>query len=90
MPEDWGPGLANKKGVATRWTDPSNPGSGIRIDQGSPGSGWPSQQFDHVVVRSGGQIIGPDGKPIVGSLAGNPQAHIPLSDWLTWSSWSQP
>ena len=90
VPKDWGPGLANKKGVGTRWTDPANPGNGIRIDEGIPGSSWPSQQVDHVVVRSGGQILGPDGKPIVGSLAQNPQAHIPLSDWQNWSSWNTP
>jgi hypothetical protein len=90
VPKDWGPGLANKKGIGIRWTDPTNPGNGIRIDEGIPGSSWPSQQVDHVVVRSGGQILGPDGKPIVGSLAQNPQAHIPLSDWLNWSSWSMP
>lgn len=90
VPSSWGPGLANKKGVGTRWTDPANQGNGIRIDQGIPGSGWPSQQVDHVVVRSGGKILGPDGKPIVGSLAENPQAHIPLSDWLKWADWNLP
>jgi RHS repeat-associated protein len=90
VPEDWGPGLPNKKGVGTRWTDPSNPGNGVRIDQGNPDSPLPSQQSDHVVVRNGGRIIGPDGKPIVGSLSENPQAHIPLSEWLNWTNWNSP
>ena len=90
VPNDWGPGLANRKGVGTRWTDPSNPGNGIRIDQGTPGVGGASQQVDHVVVRSAGRILGPDGKPIVGSLSQNPQANIPLSDWRNWSSWNTP
>ena len=90
VPSEWGPGAANSKGVGTRWTDPANQGNGVRIDQGSPSSGFPSQQVDHVVVRSGGNILGPDGKPIVGSLSENPQAHIPLSDWLNWSSWNAP
>ena len=90
LPSSWGPGTPNVKGVGTRWFDPANKGNGIRIDQGLPGSSFASQQVDHVVVRSGGQILGPDGKPIVGSLSQNPQAHIPLSDWLTWSSWSTP
>lgn len=90
LPSSWGPGTPNAKGVGTRWFDPANKGNGIRIDQGIPGSSFPSQQIDHVVVRSGGRVLGPDGKPIVGSLSQNPQAHIPLSDWLTWSSWSTP
>jgi RHS repeat-associated protein len=90
LPNSWGPGTPNTKGVGTRWFDPANKGNGIRIDQGIPGSSFPSQQVDHVVVRSGGRILGPDGKPIVGSLSENPQAHIPLSDWLTWSSWGAP
>jgi hypothetical protein len=90
VPKNWGTGLANKKGAGTRWIDPTNPGNGIRIDEGISGSSWPSQQVDHVVVRSNGRILGPDGKPIAGSLAENPQAHIPLSDWLKWSSWNTP
>lgn len=59
------------EGCRTRWTDPSSPGNGIRIDQGTPGVRGASQQVDHVVVRIGGRILGPDGKPIVGSLADN-------------------
>ncbi|MBW3084959.1 hypothetical protein KEM60_01150 [Austwickia sp. TVS 96-490-7B] len=88
LPGSWGPGVPNKKGVGTRWFDPSDSGNGVRIDQGFPGSPELSQQVDHVVVCSGGKVIGPDGKPIVGSLSDNPQAHIPLSDWMTWTSWN--
>jgi len=74
-------------------SSPSTPApkaNGIRIDEGVPGSSSPSQQVDHVVVRSGGRILGPDGEPIVGSLRDNPQAHLPLSDWLNWTSWNAP
>lgn len=49
-----------------------------------------SQRVDHVIVRRGGRILGPDGRPIVGSLKQNPDAHIPLSDWLKWTSWDTP
>lgn len=77
--------------VGTRWFDPAAPkANGIRVDQGIPGSSWTSQQVDHVVVRSGGRVLGPDGKPIVGSLKDNPQAHIPVADWLNWTSWNAP
>ena len=91
VPSAWGDGAANTKGVGTKWSDPSEPQANrIRIDDGVPGSAWPSQQVDHVVVHSGERILGPDGEPIVGSLRDNPQAHIPLSDWLNWSSWNAP
>jgi hypothetical protein len=90
IPKEWGPGLLNKKGVGTRWQDPNNQGNGVRIDQGSPNSSSPSQQADHVVVNSGGKILGPDGNPIAGSLKQNPQAHIPLSDWQNWQNWNSP
>ena len=49
----------------------TNPGNGIRIDEGIPSSSWPSQQVDHVVVRAGGRILGPDGKPIVAANGGD-------------------
>ncbi len=91
VPSGWGPGRPNIKGVGTRWTDPANQGNGIRIDQGNPLSTQVSQQVDHVVVRSGGEVIGRDGRPIVGSIKDNyDMAHIPLDEWLTWSSWNSP
>lgn len=50
--------MPNKKGVGTRWFDPFNPGKGVTIDHGIPDSPQLSQQVDHVVVRSGGKVIG--------------------------------
>jgi hypothetical protein len=90
VPTGWGSGSATNKGTGLRWEDPANPGNGVRIDEGVPNSPWPSQQVDHVVVRSGGSVLGPDGQPIVGSIASNPQSHIPLTDWLNWSEWNAP
>ena len=91
MPSAWGEGVANVKGIGRRWVDPAAPkANGIRIDEGVSGSTWPSQRVDHVVVRSGGRVLGRDGKPIVGRLRDNPGAHIPLSEWLGWSSWNIP
>lgn len=90
VPSGWGQGVANSKGVGTRWFDPASKGNGIRIDQGVPGSPWATQQVDHVVVRSGGNVIGRSGEPIVGPIKANPDAHIPLSEWLNWSSWNAP
>ena len=90
VPNEWGPGKANSKGTGTRWQDPSYKGNGVRIDKGIPESNWASQRVDHVVVRSGGKQLGPDGKPLQGSLQDFPEGHIPLSDWLGWSEWNQP
>lgn len=91
LPSSWGPGIPNSKKVGTKWFDPAAPKTnGVRIDQGAPGSSFPSQQVDHVIVRSGGNVLGPDGLPITGSIKQNPQAHIPLDDWLTWTSWNAP
>ena len=50
----------------------------------NPDTGLPS------TLTAIGRILGPDGKPIVGSLRDNPQAHIPLSDWLQWNTWNTP
>lgn len=91
VPSDWGVGMPNAKGVGTRWYDPLAPkANGVRIDAGNPNSAWPSQQVDHVVVRSEGRILGPDGTPLAGSLKDNPEAHIPLTDWVNWTTWNSP
>lgn len=92
VPSGWGAGRPNNKGVGTRWADPANPqANGIRIDQGNPASSLTTQQVDHVVVRSGGRVIGRDGNPISGSIRDNYEmAHIPLDEWLTWSTWNAP
>lgn len=91
LPESWGEGAPNKKGEGHRWQDPKDPGSGVRVDRGNPDNPQPIQQVDHVVVRDKGVVIGRDGKPIVGSIKENPaQAHIPLSEYLTWAQWNKP
>lgn len=91
VPAAWGPGAPNNKGIGARWTDPTNPGNGIRIDQGNPANSQISQQVDHVVVRHNGQVIGRNGQPIRGSIKENAiEAHIPLTEWLTWTEWFAP
>lgn len=101
VPEEWGPGETNKKWDPTggdprrnkpgiRWEDPNDPGNGVRVDKGDPNSSNPSQRVDHVVVRSGGRILGPDGEPINGPLNQNPQAHIPVEDYVRWITWNAP
>ncbi|WNB76611.1 RHS repeat-associated core domain-containing protein [Methylomonas koyamae] len=90
IPSSW-KSSANKKGVGERWQDPNNKGNGVRIDQGNPNHTNPTQQVDHVVVRSNGQVIGRDGVPIEGSIAESyEQAHIPLSEYGNWTSWNSP
>jgi hypothetical protein len=91
LPRHGGSGSPNSKKVGTRWFDTAAAkANGVRIDQGVPGSVHSSQQVDHVIIRSGGNVLGPGGLPITGSIKKNPQAHIPLSDWLNWSSWDMP
>lgn len=91
VPASWGKGKPTKKGVGVRWTDPANPGNGIRIDRGNPANSQVTQQVDHVIVRHKGKVIGRNGRPIEGSVADNAaEAHIPLSEWTQWSSWSGP
>jgi len=91
VPSGWGPPTAPKKGVGVRWTDPGNKGNGIRIDAGNPANSQVTQQVDHVVVRQNGQVVGRSGQPISGSIADSAvEAHIPLSEWLTWSNWYAP
>jgi hypothetical protein len=89
IPDAWGAGSAARSGGGWRWADPQNPAAnGARIDPGNPGSPDDFAQIDHVHVRSGGQVIGSDGNPVPSGLAGDPAAHIPLSDWLDWLTWN--
>lgn len=91
LPKEWGDGRRNKSGVGTRWFPPRAPSrEGVRVDRGKPDAHWPSQRVDHVVVRHDGEVIGPDGRGIVGRIDENPQAHIPLTEWLKWRRWWTP
>jgi hypothetical protein len=92
IPPDWGPPIPNRDGRGLRWFDPRGRNfGGIRIDQGDPSNPFPSQREDHVIVRSGGNVLGRDGEPISGSIQEDAEnAHIPLSVWLTWKSWNHP
>ncbi|MDX2259287.1 MAG: polymorphic toxin-type HINT domain-containing protein [Hyphomicrobiaceae bacterium] len=99
IPKEWGLSLPSKKQkkdpkkIGRRWFDPRNSGNGVRIDQGNPESVWPTQRVDHVIVRSGGRILGRDGKPLPasGSIDDYPElAHIPLADYEKWRHWNEP
>lgn len=91
IPDEWGEGKPNKKGVGQRWTDPANPGNGVRIDKGDPNNSNPLQREDHVVVRDNGKVVGRDGEPIPGAKRDHPeQSHIPLREWKQWKSWNHP
>ncbi|MFB1046766.1 pre-toxin TG domain-containing protein [Streptomyces chrestomyceticus] len=80
---------ATNKGVGYRWNN--GKGDGVRIDKGNPNNSQVIQQEDHVVINSGGKVIGRNGKPLDGSIKTNPeQAHIPLSEWLKWKEWNKP
>ncbi|MDI6836301.1 MAG: hypothetical protein QMD99_11390 [Rhizobiaceae bacterium] len=91
IPDEWGAPNSTKKGSGLRWSDPANKGNGVRIDEGLQTASNPTQQVDHVIVNSGGKVIGRDGLPIRGSIQDDPvNAHIPYRDWLRWSEWNRP
>ncbi|MER6029778.1 hypothetical protein [Streptomyces sp. NPDC001851] len=49
------------------------------------------QQVGHVVIDSGGEIIGRDGKPMTGSVKDHAEeARIPLEEWLRWKERDEP
>ncbi|WP_218571873.1 hypothetical protein [Pseudomonas sp. KBS0710] len=90
LPDSWNVS-ANKKGEGFRWQDPKNQGNGVRIDKGEPKVSQPTQQVDHVIVRYNGQVIGRDGKPVIGSIKDHAeQVHIPLSEYRKWKTWNSP
>ncbi|MFD0391831.1 hypothetical protein ACFQ3Z_00300 [Streptomyces nogalater] len=89
VPDSFGAGKATKKGIGWRWND--GKGNGVRIDQGNLNNSQVYQQVDHVVINSGGKILGRNGKPIEGDIKSNAyEAHIPLEEWLKWKSWNSP
>ncbi|MEV8536719.1 RHS repeat-associated core domain-containing protein [Streptomyces sp. NPDC051211] len=89
VPEGFGSMKPTKKGVGYRFPGPKQ--DGIRIDKGNPNNSQLFQQVDHVVINSGGNVIGRDGKPIKGALKDNAyMGHIPLEDWLKWKNWNSP
>jgi len=91
VPTGWGEGAPTRKGIGTRWQDPVNAGNGIRIDRGNPKNSQVTQQGDHVLIRYNGRVIGRNGKPLTGTIADEAdQAHIPLQEWLRWTTWFSP
>ncbi|MFF4529689.1 polymorphic toxin-type HINT domain-containing protein [Streptomyces sp. NPDC001407] len=98
IPNGWsGPNMtskfrknASKEGFV--WRAPKGQDS-VRIDRGDPNSQWGTQQVDHVVINSGGRIVGRGGEllPPNARIQDYPaEAHIPLSEWQTWRSWNAP
>lgn len=74
------------------WRAPRGQDS-VRIDRGDPNSQWGSQQVDHVIINSGGRIVGRGGQllPAGARIQDYPvEAHVPLSEWQTWRSWNAP
>ncbi|MGW3252455.1 RHS repeat-associated core domain-containing protein [Streptomyces fungicidicus] len=98
IPSGWsGPNMTkkyrkdmNKPGFV--WRAPKGQDS-VRIDKGDPNSVHATQQVDHVVINSGGRIVGRGGVllPPNARLQDYPvEAHIPLSEWQKWSNWNAP
>ncbi|MEV0373613.1 hypothetical protein AB0I10_28025 [Streptomyces sp. NPDC050636] len=55
-----------RRPAPTRWND--GKGNGIRVGEGNPNNPQIYQQVDHVVINSGGEITGRNGKPIPSSI----------------------
>ncbi|MCX5409835.1 RHS repeat-associated core domain-containing protein [Streptomyces sp. NBC_00335] len=98
VPNNWsGPHMTskykkndNKAGFV--WRAPRGQDS-VRIDRGDLNSQWATQQVDHVVINSGGRIVGRGGEllPPNARIQDYPvEAHIPLSEWQTWRTWNAP
>ncbi|MET9219966.1 polymorphic toxin-type HINT domain-containing protein [Streptomyces sp. NPDC003300] len=98
IPNEWsGPSMTrkfkkndSKEGFV--WRAPKGQDS-VRIDKGDPGSQWGSQQVDHVIINSGGRIVGRGGQllPAGARIQDYPvEAHVPLSEWQTWRNWNAP
>ncbi|WP_199919291.1 hypothetical protein [Streptomyces sp. NRRL S-1824] len=74
------------------WRGPKQ--QSIRIDKGDP-NGKPTQQVDHVVINSGGDVIGRSGNAIPKVKGGSistyhTESHIPYSEWIKWKHWNSP
>ncbi|MFD6997813.1 hypothetical protein ACFWA5_16400 [Streptomyces mirabilis] len=92
VPEGFGPMKPTWKGVGHQF--PGTKQESVRIDKGNLNNSQEFQQVDHVVINSGGKVIGRDGKPIKGAIDANEHnsymARIPLDERLKWEKWNGP
>ena len=90
VPAEWGVALPNRDGIGFRWFDHSDT-NGVRVDEGEPGHEFPSQRHRHVLVRADGQVVARDGGTVAGRVSESPdRAHVPLEEWMEWSTWKTP
>jgi hypothetical protein len=57
------------------WRWIAGKGDYVRVDPADPASPDPLQRVPHVHVTSNGRVVA---------------SHLPLNEWLTWSSWDTP
>jgi len=91
IPEFLGKGQINNKEAGVKWSDGTKGNNAIRINQGDPKANYPSQRVPYVKIVRNGQVIGRDGKAILRTRdipkpKDHPDAHIPLSEWIKWST----
>ena len=89
VPVEWGLALPNVDGVGFRWSDAAD-ANGVRIDLGNPEHTYVSQRIHHVIVRVDGNVVGRDGGIVEVIRRDALRAHIPLEEWMTWSTWKTP
>lgn len=74
VPKDWIKKPSNK-GEGTKYVDPKNPHSYVRISRGKPESSNPGQRVDHVRWQKNGQSLDKNGNPV---STQSQESHIPL------------
>lgn len=78
----------NKNGDGWIWYDPSLPDKRrVRIDDANPKGSY-VQQVAHVRVNTENGIVTINGTLIPSGKL--PEAHIPLSEYIYWSTWYEP
>ena len=85
--ELFGKGTAANKGAGWKWKARKK-GFDIRVQRGNPKSSFPAQRSDYVKLTVEGKVIGRNGQVLTSGKVG--EAHIPLWEWRTWSSWRSP
>ena len=85
IPKSLGKGKPSNKGNGWKWNSKKHD---VRVQKGDPRSSYAAQRRDYVKIVADGKVIGRNGEVLAN--AKGPRAHIPLSEWRTWTTWRSP